>query len=182
MNKLKNHGIRMKKPIFLKKMIIPYDLNDIQTRATQVWNCDEIGFYPNGRWNKVICTYNLFKGEWMWKLQTGEKSLFWCTLLVFNPSDGKCFMPPIIVHQAKKYYQNIHFNIPLECIVHHPPSRYMDIYRWIKAMAQFSNTCGAYPVKNQTLFFGGNDSNFDERTIRHMECQNIQSFVLKSGN
>ena len=33
------------KPI-LKKMIIPYDLNDIQPRASQVCNCNEVGFFP----------------------------------------------------------------------------------------------------------------------------------------
>ena len=37
-------------------MDIPYDLNEIQPRATQVLNCDEIGFDTNGRWNKVIFT------------------------------------------------------------------------------------------------------------------------------
>ena len=57
---------------FLKNMNIPSDLNDIQPRATQVWNCDKIGFDTNGRWNKVICTYNLFQGERIWKVKTGE--------------------------------------------------------------------------------------------------------------
>ena len=42
--------------LILQKIIIPYDLNDIQPRATQVCNCDEVGFDPNGRWIKVICT------------------------------------------------------------------------------------------------------------------------------
>ena len=43
-------------------MIIPSDLNDIQPRATQVWNCDEIWFYPNGSCEKLICIYKLFQG------------------------------------------------------------------------------------------------------------------------
>ena len=47
----------------LQKMIIRYDLNNIKPRATQVWNCDEIEFDPNGIRNKVICTYKLFQGE-----------------------------------------------------------------------------------------------------------------------
>ena len=58
-------------PIF-QKMIIPSDINDIQPRATQVWNCDEVGFYSNGRWSKVIFTYKLFQGELMRKVKTGE--------------------------------------------------------------------------------------------------------------
>ena len=54
----------------LQKYIIPSDINDIQPRDTQVWNCNEVGFDPNGRWIKVICIYKLFQGEWMWRVQT----------------------------------------------------------------------------------------------------------------
>ena len=75
-------------PILLK-MTIPSDLNDIQPRAIQVWYCDEFGFDPNGRRRKVICTYKFFQGERMWKVKTGERAPFWCTLLVFNQSDGQ---------------------------------------------------------------------------------------------
>ena len=39
-------------------MSISSVLNEIQSRATQVWNCDEIGFDPYGNWNKVIFSYN----------------------------------------------------------------------------------------------------------------------------
>ena len=45
----------------LQKMIIQFDLNEIQPRTTQVFNCDEIGSDPNRKWNKVICTYKFFK-------------------------------------------------------------------------------------------------------------------------
>ena len=90
-------------------MIIPTDINDVQPRAMQVWSCDEMWLDTNGRWNKVVYTYKLFQGEWMWKVQTGEQAPFWFTLLVFTWADGKCFMPPIIVHQAKQYSQDLHF-------------------------------------------------------------------------
>ena len=55
----------------LQKNIIPSDLNDIQPRATQLWNWDEFGIDLNGRWNKVICSYKFFQGEWIRKVQTG---------------------------------------------------------------------------------------------------------------
>ena len=55
----------------LKIMNIPSDLKNIQPRSMQVWKCDEIGFYTNVKWHKVICTYKFFLGERMWKLQTG---------------------------------------------------------------------------------------------------------------
>ena len=65
-------------------MIIPSDLNGIQPNETQVWNCDEVGFDPNGRWNKAICNYKFFQGEQIRRLKTGEQAPFWCTLLVFT--------------------------------------------------------------------------------------------------
>ena len=44
---------------------------------------------PNRTWSKVICTYKFFQGERMWKVKTGERPPFWCTLLVFTRSDGQ---------------------------------------------------------------------------------------------
>ena len=44
----------------LQKTIIPYDLNCIQLRAPQVWNCNEVGFDPNGILIKFICAYIFF--------------------------------------------------------------------------------------------------------------------------
>ena len=163
-------------------MIVPSDLNEIQPRGTQVWNCDEVGFDPNGRWNKVICTSKFFQGERMWKMQNEERAPLWCTLLVFTRGDGQCFVPPIILHQSKEYSQDIHFNLPLYCTVHHTPSGYMNRYSWIKSMTQISNICGASPVINQILFFGGRDIQFDNCALKQIKCRNIQPFVLKIGD
>ena len=49
-------------------------------------------------------------------------------------------------------------------------------------MTQFSNICGASPVKNQILFFGGHDSHFGNRALTQMQIKNIQPFILKSGD
>ena len=74
---------------FQIRTIVPPDLTQIQPRATKVWNCDEIGLDPNGKWHKVVCTYKYFQGERMWKVQTGERAPFYCTLLVFTRADGQ---------------------------------------------------------------------------------------------
>ena len=116
------------------RKIVPPKLHQIQPRATQVWNCDEIGLNPNGKWRNIVCTYKYFQGERMWKVQTGERAPFGCTLLVFIRADGQCFMPPVIIHQSKEYSKDLHHNIPLDWTVHHTPSGYMDRYRWLKAM------------------------------------------------
>ena len=145
-----------------------------------MWNCDEIGFDPNGKLHKVVCTYKLFQGERMWKVQTGERAPLWCILLVFTRADGQCFMPPIAVRQAKEHSQDLHHNIPLDWTVHHTSSSYMDRDGWLKAMTQFSNICGASPVNNQIIFFDGHDSHFDDRALTQMQSKNIQPFTPKS--
>ena len=44
------------------RMIAPPDLHHIQPGATQVWNFDEIGLDPNGKFHKVVCTYKYLQG------------------------------------------------------------------------------------------------------------------------
>ena len=91
-------------------------------------------------------------------------------------------MPPIIVHQAKEQSQHIHFNIPLNQIVYHAPSGYMDRDGLLKSTTQFSNVCDTSPVNNHILFFNGQGSHFDEHALRQIKCRNIQPFLMKSNN
>ena len=118
----------------------------------------------------------------MWKVQTGERAPLCFTLLVFNRAGGRLFMPPVVVHQAKEYSQDLHHNIPFDWTVHHAPSVYMDRDGCLKAMTQFSNICGTSPVNNQILFFNGHDSHFDDRALTQMQMENIQPFILKVGD
>ena len=115
----------------------------------------------------------------MWMVQTGERAPFWCALLVFTRADGKCFIPPVVVNQAKDYSQCIHNNIPLDWTVHHTPSGYMDRYGWRKATTQFSNICGASPVNNQILLFSGHDSHFDDCYLKKCKGKNSSPSYLK---
>ena len=50
---------------------VPEYINEIKPRPSQVWNCDDIGFNPNGSWLIVVCTYKFFTGKLIWKYQTG---------------------------------------------------------------------------------------------------------------
>ena len=59
------HDNNQNKFPFQLRTIVPTDLHRIQPRATQVWNCDEIGFDPNGKWHKVVCNCKLSQGEIM---------------------------------------------------------------------------------------------------------------------
>ena len=166
-------------------MIIPSGLNDISNQEPLRYvTATKLGLIPteDGERLSVLTSYFKVNECVKWKVQSGEWAQFWCTLLVFTWSDGKCFMPPIIVHQAKEWSQDIHHIIPLGWIVHHTPSSYMDRDRWLKSMTQLSNVCGAYPVNNKILFFDGHASHFKDIALRQIMCKRIQPFVLKSGN
>ena len=179
---VKSHGNNHNKFTFQVRTIVPPDLHQIQPRATKMWNCDEIWFDPKGKWHKGMCTYKFIQGEIMWKVQTGKSAPLWCTLILFTRADGQCFMPPIVVHQAKYYSQYIHHNIPFEWIVHHTPSGYMDRDGWLKSMTQLYNICGASPINNQIRFLSGNYSHFNGRALTKMQSKNIQPFILKAGD
>ena len=101
----------------------------------------------------------------MLKAQNGKREPLWRNLLVFTRADGKLFMLPIFFNQYNEYPQDLHHNIPLDWTVHHKPYGYMNRDRWLKAMTQLYNICGAYPVNNKILFFDGNDINFGDHTL-----------------
>ena len=89
-----SYDIHLNKFPFQGITIIPTNLHQIQPRATQVRNYDEIGFEPNGKWNKVVCTYILFQGEIMWKVQTGERAPLWFPYLYFQDLVGNALCLP----------------------------------------------------------------------------------------
>ena len=45
------------------------DSEEIMPRSDQVWNCDEIGLYSNGKWHMVVCTYKWCNIDRVWKTQ-----------------------------------------------------------------------------------------------------------------
>ena len=87
---------------------VPPDLLDFQPFPSQVWNFCNIGFYPNGNRNKMLCTYKLFTGCRVWRTQTGERAPFWCTALISTRAFGQWFVPPMVVHLINNYNQDLH--------------------------------------------------------------------------
>ena len=51
----------------LEPKTVPKDLKEIQPCPSQVWDCDEIGFDPNGSWLRLIYTYKFFTWKRIWK-------------------------------------------------------------------------------------------------------------------
>ena len=121
----------------VKLQVVLSDLQDIQTRPLQVYNFDKIGFYPNGKWNKMVWTYKLFTGESLYRNHPGERERLWCIELIFACINGLCFIPPVVVHQRNHYTQNLYHNIPSDWVIHNSPSGYIDPDGWHKSMFHF---------------------------------------------
>ena len=101
---------------------VPDDLKEIQPRPNQVWNCDEIGIDPNGKFHKIVSTFKWCNADKVWKTLDGEKAPFWCTVLFFTRADGQCFIAPTVVHQATEVTEYLFLNLPDDWIVHATPN------------------------------------------------------------
>ena len=76
-NKVKYSQGKSEKNQPLQQMVnIPSDRNDVQRKPIQAWNCNKIGFDPNGKLHNIICTYKFLPVELMCNLKTGDQSLF----------------------------------------------------------------------------------------------------------
>lgn len=165
-----------------KLRTIPDDFAEIQPRADQVWNCDEVGIDPNGKWYKIVCTFKWCMTEKLWKTQTGERSPFWCSFLFFSRADGQCFIAPTVIHQGTELTADFLLNLPGNWIVHTTPSGYMDRDGWYKTINNFAHMSGASESNKQFLYFDGHDSHWDSDALELLENKHIQSFFLKSGD
>eukprot|EP00545_Synedropsis_sp_CCMP1620_P002775 CAMPEP_0119009844 /NCGR_PEP_ID=MMETSP1176-20130426/4633_1 /TAXON_ID=265551 /ORGANISM="Synedropsis recta cf, Strain CCMP1620" /LENGTH=491 /DNA_ID=CAMNT_0006962423 /DNA_START=277 /DNA_END=1750 /DNA_ORIENTATION=+ len=165
-----------------KLRAIPDDFADIQPRADQVWNCDEVGIDPNGKWTKIVCTFKWCMTEKIWKTQTGERAPFWCSFLFFSRADGQSFIAPTVIHQGAEMSADFLLNLPGNWIVHASPSGYMDRDGWYKTIHNFANLSGASKSNKQFLYFDGHDSHWDADALELMDTKHVQSFFLKSGD
>ena len=58
----------------------------------------------------------------------------------------------------------------------------MDHDGWHKSMSHFASMCCSSPLNPQVLFYDGHDSHFGDRALDIFRKQNIQYFILKSGD
>jgi hypothetical protein len=163
-------------------MNVPEDLDSIQPRPDQTWNCDEIGIDPNGKWHRIVCTYQWSPTGKIWKTQTGERAPFWITVLFFTRADGQCFIPPTIVHQGSELTADLLINLPGNWIVHVTPRGYMDRDDWFKTIEAFTKLSGTSPTNEEFLYFDGHDSHWDADALELMYQRSIQGFFLKAGD
>ena len=161
---------------------VPDDLDSVQPRPDQIWNCDEVGIDPNGKFSKIIYTYKWCKSTRVWRTQDGEKAPFWCSLLFFMRADGQCFVPPTVVHQG--VHQNLEhsFGLPGNWTIHCTPSGYMDRDGWLKSVKTFTHYAKATEGEPLFLFFDGHDSHWDADALDWLSKNHVESFFLQSQN
>ena len=157
-----------------KLTTLPPDLEKIQPCPSQCLNCDEVGIDSNGNWRKNVI-YKWCTGDQIWKVQTGERVPFWCSLF-FTRVDRQCFIPPVVVHQSITMSADLIYGIPDDWIVHVTPSGYMDRDGWYKAIRQFWKLSGTHAGNQQVLFFDGHNSYWDADTLDIMSNNYVHGF------
>jgi hypothetical protein len=115
-------------------VLLAYSLIDSCGDSWQVWNFDEKGVSPEGKWCAVFTeTVEIIDGKQVAKRTfrhtTAEKAPFWVTIGLFTRADGQCPCGPIICHQAAKLswlhaaaaldYVNALDTAELKCILTH---------------------------------------------------------------
>ena len=128
------------------------DPHDVQLQPSQVWNCCEVGFDPNGRWECIVCNYKWYNISRIWCSQSGEHAPFWCSLLIFSRADEKCFITPVIIHQSATLTYDLACSILGDWNVHATTSDYMDRDGWPKAISHFRTTSGSMPQNRQVIY------------------------------
>jgi len=158
----------------------------VEPDADQVWNGDEVGFDPNGKWGKVLC----FKGErgerrgGVSRIQTGERAPFWVTMFFVTRADGQCFVPPMIIHQGAHTNIGHVLDLPSDWPVGSTPSGYMDQENFLPLAKHLVDymTMGGKVTKPQFLFLDGHESHFNASALKYMKDKNVHVFFLKSGD
>lgn len=154
---------------FFKKHGIDFDKGE-KPEADQMYNGDEIGFDPTGKWHRVI--------SFIWDVQNnmcaaGEKAPFWVTVWFITRADGEEFIEPCIIHQgqagmvteANIMLQTLDEHnkpqyVPENWLTHQTPSGYNDRDGFLKIAYHFVARVGRPDVK-KFLFIDGHDSHFD---------------------
>ena len=118
----------------------------------------------------------------MWRNHTRERAPLWPTYLIFVRSDGQCLIPPVIVHPAGNYIQDLHYNIPKDWVVQNTPSGYMERDVWINTMVNFNTVYGENKINIQLLYYDDHEINFYEREIHIPHSNHIKPLFFKAGD
>lgn len=124
--------------------------------ASQVWNCDEKGVMPNGKWKP---SYTLGRsGARGFTSATGERSPFWVTILFATRADGAKPPPPMVVHQGgddKNLPAIFTSGLPDDWLIHSTKSGYLDEYGFSQGiLCSLCTTLWRITIQSAVPLFG----------------------------
>ncbi|KAJ1426457.1 hypothetical protein B484DRAFT_397575 [Ochromonadaceae sp. CCMP2298] len=126
------HSVMQEK--FLAKYAAMYKSNLLKTEvplAHQIWNGDEVGWDPNGKYRGTFG----FNADGVppagraFRVHKGEKAPFWATLFMWSCASGEHTVPPIVVHKggsAKHTRADFYLGALPDWVIHNTESGYMD--------------------------------------------------------
>ena len=153
-------------------------------RADQIWNGDEIGIAPNGKFRKTFSGRRP-RGQRGFRTVTGEKNPFWTTLFFFTRADGARLVPPMVIHQggtATHMPSSVATDLPDDWGVHCTPSGYMDrngVRVLCERFVKYSGACAENP---QYLYWDGHDSHWDPDALDYFAEHHVHVHFLKAND
>lgn len=159
-------------------------LKTAQPTASQCWGADEAGITPEGNYKKTF-SLNAPIGERPFHAQTGERNVFWTTILFATCADGMNLIDPMIVHQG-----GTDTDMPMkfvdglgeDWVVSATSSGYMDQDSFYAYAVHFVQQTGASAENVKFLFIDGHDSHWSVKALAHFHNNFVFVFFLKSQN
>lgn len=172
---------------FLKKFHELYELGILKTRlptAVQCWGGDEAGITPEGNYQKTF-SFNSPVNERPFHAQTGERNVFWSTILFATCATGEDMIAPMIVHQGgtdTDMPMKFVFGLGENWSVSSTSSGYMDQDSFYAYAVHFVLQTKAGKENVKFLFIDGHDSHWSVRALTHFLDNYVYIFFLKSAN
>mmetsp|Transcript_56626 Transcript_56626/g.115928 ORF Transcript_56626/g.115928 Transcript_56626/m.115928 type:complete len:553 (-) Transcript_56626:8-1666(-) len=162
-----------------------------EPEAEQIWNGDEVGFYPIGQWNSTLCFRWDSPG---YTITPNERAPFWASVFFWTRADGVVGMvPPTVIHQGESgvvCYSNVTVgecddsgnlqSLPGSWLVHQSPSGYNDREGFMRIARHFVAHCG--PRRPQYIFVDGHDSHWCPYALQFLLINLVFIFFLLSQN
>ena len=141
--------------------VLPPYLRLIQPSVSHVWSIDQIGIDLNRKCTNIVCTY-MYMADNSKKIQIGEHTPFWCTILlqlwVGGPFTG--------VHYGVVMSKDLLLYLPNTWGFYCNPSGYIDRDRQYKSIKLFTQKSGIHKSNKQIILFEHSKDHSRDRSER----------------
>jgi hypothetical protein len=164
---------------FTRMVLDQYELDYVngfstipRPNASQVWNWDEKGQAPKGKFPPVFST-GIISDLPIQQLRTGEQNPFWVSIFYGENASGHNTMPPILIHQGgdkESTYIPGHFiaGLPENWLVYCTPSGYQNQDGMRPWAVYFVKHTKAAKDNCQYVFTDGFYAHFDVETLQFL--------------